>query len=360
MLALAACGDPAAPAEVARPVLVAHPGDSTGAQGQAYAGEIRAREESALSFRVGGKLVRRLVDVGDQVRRGQVLAELDASDLQLQVQAARAQLAAAEGELARAGADRSRFQALSAQQLVSHSALDAQQALYAAAAGQARAARASLDVARNQAAYARLVAPASGVIAARYAEAGQVVAAGQAVFAMAGSGGREVAIALPESVIDGFGVGQRATVELWSAPGKRLAGQVREIAPAADPQTRSYAARVALLGAPAVSLGQSARVFFEAAAGARAGTGLTVPLAAVQRGAGNATAVWIVDPATRRVHLAPVRLGAYGDERVPVLAGVRAGDWIVAAGGHLLREGELVAPVDRQDRPVLEAVARQP
>ena len=129
-------------------------------------------------------------------------------------------------------------------------------------------------------------------------------------------------------------------------------------APAADAQTRTYAARVALDGdgAAAVELGQSARVYFEAGAGGPGsdrGTVLAVPLAAVQRNDKDETGVWVVDPATRKLHLAPVRLGAYGEDSVPVLRGLSAGDWIVAAGGHLLREGEVVAPVDRRNRPVL-------
>lgn len=359
-LALAGCGGSEQAAPPPRPVLVAHPGAAAGSAALAYAGEVRAREESALSFRVGGNLVRRLVDVGDHVRRGQLLAELDPGDLQLQAQAAQAQVAAAEGELARAGADRARYARLAQQQLVSRSALDAQEAAYAAAAGQAKAARANLAVARNQAAYSQLRAPRDGVIALRQAEAGQVVAAGQAIFGLAGEGGREVAIALPETRIRDFAVGQRALVELWNDPDRRLPARIREIAPAGDAQTRTYAARIALDGAATVELGQSARVYFEAGGGGPGSDGrsaLAVPLAAVQRNDKGEAGVWVVDPATRKLHLAPVRLGAYGEDSVPVLGGLSAKDWIVAAGGHLLREGEVVAPVDRRNRPVLAPVA---
>jgi multidrug efflux system membrane fusion protein len=353
--ALAACSGPDAPAVPARPVLVVHPGGGAEAAALAFAGEVRAREESTLSFRVGGNLTRRFVDVGDAVHRGDLLAELDPGDLRLQAQAAQAQLVAAEAELARAGADRARFARLAQQQLVSRSALDAQNAAYAAAAGQAKAARANLDVARNQAGYSQLRAPRDGVIAARQAEAGQVVAAGQAVFTLAGDAGREIAIALPESVIRGFRVGQPVRVELWNAPATRLPGTIREIAPAADPQTRTYAARVALVGAAAdaVELGQSARVYARAGDGSDAAqSALTLPLAAIQRGAGGATAVWVVDPASHALHSTPVQLGAFAEDSVPVLGGVDASDWVVAAGGHLLREGEVVLPVDRDNRPI--------
>ena len=171
-----------------------------------------------------------------------------------------------------------------------------------------------------------------------------------------------MAIALPETDIDDFKPGQEAQVELWSTPGKRLPARIREIAPAADPQTRTYAARVALQGNPRVEIGQSARVFFPAATGGSTDASLAVPLSAVQRAtqAGVPSAVWVVDPTTRKLHLAPVKLGAFGEDRVPVLSGLRASDWIVVAGGHLLREGEAVVPVDRQNRPVLETVAAQP
>lgn len=350
---LAACGnEDGEPVETPRPVLVVQPGGGTGAAVSAYAGEIRAREEAVLSFRVGGNLIRRAVDVGDQVKRGQLLAEIDPGDLRLQAQAAQAQLSAATAELNRASADRARFARLADQQLVSRSAYDGADAAYQAAAAQAKSARAQLDVAGNQAAYAQLRAPRDGVIALRQAEAGQVVAAGQPVFTLAGDSGREVAIALPESRIRDVNVGQPVLVELWNDEGRRLPGTIREIAPAADPQARTYAARVALRGAAvqAVELGQSARVYVanDRDAGAAA---LSVPLSALQRGAKGA-ALWVVDTGTRKVHLKPVRLGPYGEDRVPVLSGIKADAWIVAAGGHLLREGQTVVPVDRDNRPI--------
>jgi len=357
LLPLSGCSSDAKPAPAARPVLVIHPGGGAQAALTAYAGEIRAREESPLSFRVGGKLVRRDVDVGAHVKKGDLLAVLDAGDLAAQARAAQAQLTAAEAELARARADQARFAKLASDQLVSRSTLDAQNAAATAAQGQANAARANLDVARNQTAYTQLRAPHDGVIASRAAEAGQVVAAGQTVFTLSADGGREVAIALPESRIRDFRVGQQVAVELWSAPGEQLPGTIREIAPAADPQARTYAARVSLSGeaAKAVDLGQSARVYVQDN-GTRAA--LTVPLSAIQRSNGNGgTAVWVVDPATSKLRLTPVQLGAFGESTAPVLSGVRADAWIVAAGGHLLREGQLVAPVDRQNRPVAIATA---
>lgn len=351
ILPLSACNSDAKPAETARPVLVVHPGGGADAALTAYPGEIRAREESPLSFRVGGKLVRREVDVGAHVKKGDLLAVLDAGDLAAQARAAQAQLIAVEAELARARADQARFAKLANDQLVSRSTLDAQNAAASAAQGQVNAARANLDVARNQTAYTQLRAPHDGVIASRAAEAGQVVAAGQTIFTLSADGGREVAIALPESRIRDFSIGQRVAVELWSAPGRQLPGTIREIAPSADPQARTYAARVSLSAdaAEAVDLGQSARVYVQDGSTRAA---LTVPLSAIQRANGNGAAVWVVDPATHKLRLTPVKLGAFGESLAPVLSGVRGDAWIVAAGGHLLREGQLVVPVDRENRPI--------
>lgn len=343
---LAACGA-GSPADVPRrPVLVERPQPLDGAD-HGFPGDVRAREESPLAFRVGGKILRRAVDVGDAVAEDQVLAELDPGDLQAQVRAAEARLGAAEAQRLRAAADRERHAALAAERLVSRSAFDAQEAAWRAAEGEVRAARAQAEVARNQAGYAQLRAPAAGVVAGRHAEAGQVVAAGQAVFTLAADDGREVAVALPEPALAQHAVGQEVEVELWSAPGERLRGRFREIAPAADPVTRTYAARVALDSADAgrVALGQSARVFAPGAAAV-----LSVPLAAVQRGADGGTSVWVFEDG--RVRAVRVEVAGFGEERVPVTAGLGPDDWVVAAGGHLLDEGQQVLAVDRDNRPV--------
>lgn len=353
---LAACGGHGEPAEAPRPALVVHPGGGAQAALSAYAGEIRARQESPLSFRIGGNLVRREVSAGDTVRQGQLLAVLDPGDQALQAQAAQAQLAAAEADLTRARGDLARYSKLVDQQLISRSAYDAQLAAFKAAEGQAQAARAQANVARNQAAYTQLRAPRDGVIASRQAEAGQVVGAGQTIYTLAADSGRDVVIALPENRIREFRLGQPVLVELWNAPGERLPGAIREISAAADPQTRTFAAKVNLPGdaAKAVELGQSARVYV-ADTGPQAE--LRVPLSAVQRDANGRTAVWVVDPRTHQAKSRSVTLGRYGDVDVPVLNGVAASDWIVAAGGHLLREGQAVAPVDGNNRPVMQAVA---
>ena len=343
---LAACGGKPEPVPVAPIVMVDVVG--AGAQERAFPGEVRARQESTLSFQVAGRLVKRHVDAGDRVRAGQVLAELDVSDYALQTQAAAAQLAAAQAELKRAGDDLARYRALAEQQLVSQSALAAQQTAFDAAQAQVRAAQAQRNVTANQAAYAQLRAPADGVIASRQAEAGQVLAAGQPVLVMAADSGREVLIALPEASIGDYAVGQPASIELWNAPGQRLTGSVREIAAAADAQTRTYAARVAIDAAESVTLGQSARVHLAAA-----GAPLSVPLGAVQGQLGSAeAAVFTLDPASMTLKRVPVSVARWGQQRAELSAGLSAGQWVVAAGGHLLADGQQVRAVDRDNRPL--------
>ncbi len=352
--ALVACSNREQAAQPPRPVLVvrADAAPDPVADGlTAYPGEVRAREETALSFRVGGKLVRRLVDVGDRVRRGDLLAELDPGDLRLQVESLQAQLTSAEAQLVRARADYARVASLAKDQLVSRSSLDQQTATLRAAEAQVRAARAQVDLSRNQAGYSQLRASQDGAIASRMIEAGQVVSAGQSVFALAVDGGREVAFALPEAAIRDVVVGQPVVIELWSAQGQRMTGRIREIAPAADAQARTYAARATFDPGPSqrTDLGQSARVYIPAAQSSAA---MRLPLSALQRGDKGETAVWIVEPKTPKARRVPVRIGSYAADGVAVLSGLKPTDWVVAAGGHLLHEGQAVLPVDRSNRPI--------
>jgi multidrug efflux system membrane fusion protein len=344
---LSGCGNGDEIAESIRPAMVEQP-LTAGSGFEAYPGDVRARHEPVLAFRVGGKIAKRHVDAGARVLRGQILAELDPDDLRLQVAAARAQLAAAEANLATARAERDRYRNMLERKLVSQSHYDAQQNAFQAAEAQVGTVRAQLDVSRNQAEYAQLRAPDDGVIASRQAEAGQVVAAGQPIFSLAANGEREIAISLPEQRIQDFAVGQRVLVELWSRSGTRSPGTIRELAPAADPITRTYAARVSFdAEANGAELGQSARVY----AGQPNEAVLSVPLPAVTADAGQAH-VFVVDPATAKVRRAAVQIGPYGEARVPVIAGISAQDWIVVAGVHLLRDGQRVRPIDRNNRAI--------
>jgi multidrug efflux system membrane fusion protein len=347
---LVACSEGETQQLSVRPAMVVQP-QPMAAQSQSYPGEVRARFEPELAFRIGGKISKRLVEVGDRVREGQPLAELDPQDVRLQLDARRAQLAAAEAALQLARSERDRYKALIDRQMVSRSQYDNAENSFKSAAARLKQAKAEFDVAGNQAAYAVLRAPAAGVISARRAEAGQVVAAGQMVFLLAADGEREVVISLPESVIDRARIGQAVSVELWSHAGQRYPGKIRELSPAADPQSRTYAARVAFSsGEQTIELGQSARVFIEEASQ----VALSVPLAAVSAEAGEPF-VWVIDPASSTAVRTPVKIGPYGQERVPVLEGLKASDWVVLAGVQMLRDGQKVRPVDRDNRDVVLA-----
>jgi multidrug efflux system membrane fusion protein len=346
-LALAGCSAAEPPAQTApRPALVVQP-TSAGTLAQVYSGEVRARYEPQLGFRIAGKISRRLVDVGDRVKKGQPLAELDAEDVTLRMRAAQARLSAAQADRELAQSELERYRTLVARQVISQSQFDAVESRFKASDAQYQQARADLDVARNQTGYAVLRAPRDGVIAHREAEAGQVVAAGQAVFTLAVAGEREVRIDLPEQDVDQMAVGQPVRIELWSQPGQFFPGQIRELAPAADPVSRTFEARVAFENAEVgAELGQSARVYIAGDTNAR----LTIPLAALTADAGEPF-VWVVN-ADGTVHKTVVDAGAYREDRVPVLAGLSADDWIVAAGTQVLHEGQRVRPVDRDNRSV--------
>jgi membrane fusion protein, multidrug efflux system len=351
-LLLAACSNGQARPETVRPAMVVQAVPSAAAF-EAYSGEVRARHEPQLAFRIGGKIARRHVEVGDRVKAGQVLAELDPDDVRLQVEAMRAQLAAAEADLALARSERDRHQALLDRQLISASLLQTRETAFRAADARVRQVRAQLDVAQNQAGYARLTAPEDGLIAQRLTEAGQVVAAGQTVFVLATEGEREVAIALPEQRIERFAIGQPVLVELWSRAGERVPGRIRELAPAADPASRTFAARVSFdAGVDGTELGQSARVY----AARNGGPSLSLPLTAVSAEDG-LSFVWVVDPGDQRLRKTLVQLGPFRQDSVPVLSGVGENQWVVAAGVHLLREGQRVQPVDRDNRPVKIALS---
>ncbi len=344
---LTACSDPEPTIQPPRPALVVQPEPAT-AQVQSYPGEVRARFEPELAFRIGGKVSKRLVDTGERVRKDQPLAELDAEDVRLQLEAARAQVAAAQANLTLAQAERDRYRTLLERQMISSSQYDNAENTYRSAAARLKQARAEFDVADNQATYSVLRAPQDGVIARRALEVGQVVSAGQTVLVLAADGEREVLISLPENSLGQLVVGQPVEVQLWSRPEERFAGNLRELSPAADPQSRTFAARVSFDSPDkGVEIGQSARVFIHNPNQ----VALAVPLSAVSSEA-EQSFVWVIDPQTRTVQRRPVHMGSYQHERVSILDGLNADDWVVAAGVHMLREGQQVQPVDRDNRSI--------
>lgn len=347
LVALSGCTSKAEVLEVPRSAIVAHPQAAANANAEVYSGDVRARYESQLGFRVAGKIKTRQVDVGAHVEAGQTLAELDPQDAHLQVASARATLASAQADLTLATSERERYRALLDKHLISQSQYDAKDSTLKAAAARADEARAALAVAQNQAEYTTLRADHAGVITAISGESGQVVVAGQAVAMLARDGAFEVEIAMPENRIAAYRVNQPATVELWAESGKRLTGHLREIAPEADRTTRTYRVRVSLdAAATAPKLGQTARVYFVDADQTEQHL---IPLSALYEKDGN-PAVWLVDPNTRQVHLAPVAVIAYREQGVTLGAGVSEGQWIVTAGVHKLHDGQAIVPVDRNNR----------
>jgi RND family efflux transporter MFP subunit len=326
-LALTACSKEAPPvAKVERPAFTFVVDESGADSANVYSGEIRARHEAVLSFRIGGKLVERLVDAGAFVKKGQVLARLDAADTGLQESAATAQYRLAEDDL-------KRHRELREQGFISQSVLDAKETALKAAAAQA-------GLARNQAAYTTLVSDRAGVVSATLAEVGQVVSAGQPVVRVAQEGEREVAVAIPESRFSSLKVGMPVEVDLSAggAETKYLTGRLRELSPSADPASRTYPARVVLnKGGEKVALGMTARVRFSA--GKKRG-GFIVPLTAIFQ-QGDKSAVWIVAQ-DRSVALRPVTVAAYRDDGAWISDGITAGERIVSAGVHKLTVGDKI------------------
>lgn len=318
---LAACKPPVAPP--APPVLVKSLVIDAGAEtgGREYSGEIRARYEVPLSFRVAGKIVERPADAGQRVAPGQLLARLDAADLQLQLAQAKSQHGLALAETAR-------YRELRRQNFVSAAALDAREATLATAEAQ-------VGIAANQSAYARLAAERSGVVAAVLAEPGQVVSAGQPVLRLALDGEREVAISLPESAIAGVRPGMPVEVRLW-ADKHHFQGRVREVSAAADPATRTFAARVSLLDGATVPLGMTASVLLPDQRPA----GVTVPTSALFQ-QGDRPAAWVVG-ADGTLTLRPVTVSRYTDAGAVVADGLSRGERVVAAGVHKLIPGQAV------------------
>jgi RND family efflux transporter MFP subunit len=309
-----------------------------------YAAEVRARTESRLGFRVGGKIVRRNVDAGSTVKAGQVLAQLDPQDLRLGQDAARAALVATQANHDQTAADYKRFKELRDQGFISSAELERRDTALKAAQAQLDQARAQASVQGNQAAYAALLADASGVITGVDAEPGMVMGAGASVVRLAHDGPRDVVFAVPEDQVGLIKVlasqPGRFKVRLWGARGEPLPATVREIAAAADPVTRTFLVK-ADIGADAskeVRLGQTATMLVEMPKT----IGINkLPLSALKEEQGR-TIVWIVDKTSMTVKPQPVQLaGADGNDAV-VTGGLSTGQVVVTAGVHVLNPGQKV------------------
>lgn len=306
-----------------------------------YAGEIRSRTESRLGFRVGGKIVSRRADLGDLVKAGQVLAQLDAQDLKLGQDAARAAMSAAQVNHDQAQADYRRFKELRDQGFISSAELERRETALKAAKAQLEQALAQSSVQGNQAGYAVLVADAGGVITGVDAEPGMVVAAGAPVVRLAHDGPRDVLFAVPEDKVETIrqlaALTGRFKVRLWGDNGAPLPAAIREIAGSADPVTRTFLVK-ADIGKASVRLGQTATVLVELPPASGVAK---LPLSALKEEQGK-TVVWVVDRHSMTVQQQGVTLaGADGNEAV-VSAGLAPGQVVVTAGVHVLNPGQKV------------------
>lgn len=338
-LVLAACSKPAPPPEPVRAVKLVTVGASAFESGYEFAGEVRPRVESRLGFRVGGKIVRRQAELGQRVKAGQVLAQLDAQDYRLAADAARAQVAAAQTNRDLAAADFKRFQALKDQNFISGAELERRDTTLKAAQAQLEQAQAQLASQGNQAGYATLVADVSGVITAVEAEPGQVVSAGAPVVRIAQDGPRDVVFSVPEDKVGAIKVGSEVAVRLWSA-GSNVTGKVREVAASADPVTRTFPIKVALPPGDSPALGATAYVT-PSALGHGGLQVMKLPTSALRQ-EGKGTSVWVLDKATMTVRSQPVQLATADGNQAVIAAGLTPGMQVVAAGVHVLQPGQKV------------------
>jgi multidrug efflux system membrane fusion protein len=340
LLALSACSKPAEQAEPIRPALVYTVTAGNPQQSSVYSGEVHARREADLGFRVGGKVTQRLVELGSVVKPGEVLARLDPQDAQLATTEARAQLAAAQSDASNARIELERAQKLVAQKFLSQAALDARINASQSTNAKLAATRAQLGIATNQSRYTALTAEAAGVVTQVNVEPGQVVSAGQPVLRVAYAGDKEIHVRVGEAQASQIKVGAPAQVKLWSAPGQVFAGSVREVAPAAD-EARTYLVKVTLLKPDErIRLGMSASV---ALAGNNQGATVTVPAGAVFQH-GTQPAVWLVN-AQQQVAAVPVRIVQYREDGVLVEAALPAGSRVIAAGAHKLHDRQKITPM---------------
>jgi RND family efflux transporter MFP subunit len=341
VLACAGCsGSDGRPAEEIRQVRVLRLAGAGAEAVLEFPGEVRARFESRLGFRIGGKIIDRKVEVGDVVRRGQVLMRLDPQDLQLARAQAYAALQSAESNRDLARTELARYQDLSQKNFVSQAVLDAKQSTFKSAQASYDQAFAAYGNQTNQLSYADLVSDVDGVVTGIDAEVGQVVTVGTAVVRVARPDQKEIAVSIPEDKVDAIRHSGNVRAFVWSDRSRELAAKVREIAPAADPATRTYTTKVSIPDAPPeVRLGMTAYVAFAAIRSeVPADAMVKLPLSALFQDKA-ATAVWVVENGA--VKMVPVQVVA-ADENMLIAKGILPGQTVVTAGVHGLKAGQKV------------------
>ena len=341
---LAACkGEQRSAAAVPQPVQVMTVALAPAASGASYVGTVRPRFESDLGFRVAGKVIERLVDVGQRVEAGQVIARLDPTDLRLAVEAQQAELTAARSSGEQAVAAESRTRILLAKGHVSQAVLDQRVAAADEARGRVERAERNLAIADNQLTYAVLTTDRAGVVSALPVEAGQVVPIGQPVARLARLDALEVEVAIPEHLAETVRTGT-ADVELWSSERGRMAATLRELSPDADRASRTYRARFSLPAGTSVELGRTATVHITTGSAAPMAQ---VPLPAVTNDGAGAY-VWVLAAEGTRVERRAVAIAALTREHALVSSGLAAGDRIITLGVHMLDEARPVRVVEQR------------
>jgi RND family efflux transporter MFP subunit len=350
-LALAGCetraqDDPRTQPELVRVTTVATPAGGSGS----FTGAVTARVQSDLGFRVSGKVIRRMVDVGQTVVSGQPLMQIDITDYMHAITTQSENVAAARARADQAAADELRYRGLVRTGAVSASIYDQIKAAAESAQAQLAAAAAQEKIARDQGDYSILYADSDGTVVQTLAEPGQVVAAGQTVVKLAHAGPREAAVYLPETVRPVLGSVAQAT--LYGAV-KSAPARLRQLSDSADPATRTFEARYVLEGKNAdAPLGATVTVRLPVPSTAGS---LVVPNAAIID-RGNGPGVWIVDNATSTVTFRPVTILRLGEEETYVGGGLRSGEHIIALGAHLLTEGQHIrVPENAPDKSMVSS-----
>ena len=354
-LLVVACSKPTPVEEPIRAVKVITVGLESIQAAPEFAGEVRAQVESRLGFRVGGKITRRQVELGQHVKAGQVLAQLDPQDYKLAADAARAQLSAAASNRDLAAADFKRFKELKDQNFISAAELERRDTTLKAAQSQFEQAQSQLSGQGNQLAYATLVADVAGVVTSVDAEPGQVVAAGTPVVRVAQDGPRDAVFSVPEDKVAAIKVGSPVTVKVWSST-TTFKGLVREVAASADPVTRTFAVKVSLPVKEALALGTTVSVLPQSLSRGAVPV-LKLPTSALRQ-EGNSTAVWMLDGASMTVKLVPVQVATADGNDVVVIGGLQPGMQVVVAGVHVLQPGQKVT-VYKPNQPLAPVVPAQ-
>ncbi len=345
-LAVSGCSDEkkAETKEVVRPVKVVEIAEAGDTRALDYSGAVKARVEMNLGFRVAGKITDRRVNIGDRVKPGDLLAQIDPTDYQLAVKTAEANLAAAEKGVATADLANKRAQQLFDKSVTAKSQMEQAALSYDQAVSTRDAAASSVDQARNQVAYTELKADRSGIVTSISADTGAVVAAGTPVATVALDGEKEVQIAVPENDIAQFKPGKTVKASFWSDNKLVLDGKVREVSGSADAQSRTFSVRVSLPNDDRVLLGMTATI--EAAVG-NAETNVAIPLSALAEKDGKKI-VWIVDRNASTVHAREIKVADFTGAGVHVADGLKTGDLVVAAGTQFMAENLKVKLPEQQ------------